>query len=89
MKAIAMLLSAALLAGAGPQEVEDYARREVESRELEEFRGGFHGAILILIGVVLGGLIASSIDECELCGRGTYEELPPWEGPRPAPPVHP
>ena len=89
MKSIAILMSAALLLGAGPQEVEDYARREVESRQLEEFRGGFHGAILILIGLVLGGLIASSFEECELCGRSSYEELPPWEGPRPAPPVQP
>ena len=82
MKAIACLLSAALLAGAGPQDVEEYGRREAESRELEDFRGGFTGAwIIVLFGVVMGGLIIEALSECDACRRTTTEELPPWEGP--------
>jgi hypothetical protein len=85
MKAVVMLLCAALLAGAGPQDVEDYARREAQSRDLEEFQGGHVAVLLVLIGGMIGGLVGSAFTPCELCGRSTYEELPPWEGPPPAP----
>ena len=76
-----VLLALALLAG--PQDVDDYARRE--SKALEEFQGGFEGGVLILIGIVIGGLILSATADCELCERGHVEELPPWEGPAPPP----
>ena len=74
-----VLLALALLAG--PQDVDDYARRE--AKELEEFRGGFEGGVLILIGIVIGGLILTAASDCELCERGHVEELPAWEGPPP------
>ena len=87
MKAIALLLSVALLAGAAPQDFDDYARREVASRELEDFQGGFTGVwIVALFSLVLGGIVWLAFDECEECGRATYEVLPPWEGP-PRPPT--
>ena len=76
-----VLLALALLAG--PQDVDTYARRE--ARELEEFRGGFAGGVLILIGIVIGGLLLTMTGDCELCEKGRVEVLPPWEGP--APPI--
>lgn len=84
MKTIACLLSMALLAGAAPQEVEDYARREAASRELEDFQGGFTGVwIVVLLGIVVGGLVYLAIGEGDESRRATREVLPPWEGPPP------
>ena len=84
MKAVASLLCVALLAGAGPQDVDDYARREAASRELEDFRGGFIGAwIVVLFGVVVGGMVYLGLAESDEAGRTTREVLPSWEGPPP------
>lgn len=39
------------------QEVRDYEQRQAESPEVQEFAGGFHGAVVVLLLVILIVLI--------------------------------
>lgn len=90
-RGIAFLVAAGLLLGAAPAAApelptaDDYARREAESAGLAEFRGGFHGAVLVVALLAAAAVVVFCILDCPACTGHRYEVLPPAEAPRPAP----
>ena len=88
MRPIAVLLAAALLAGAAPLPAQDapaaadYARREAESAGLADFQGGFHGVVIaVAVIAAIGCLVWLSVD-CAFCVHGHRHTLPSAEGRR-------
>jgi len=63
MKGVSLIVAASLLlsgvpVGAFAQDAQDYASREAQSRELEEFTGGFHE---VVVGVFVVALVAAAV----------------------------
>jgi len=63
-KALALLVAACVLAApipafandaATPTTIQDYAAREAQAKDLEQFTGGWHGVVLTIL--VVGGAI--------------------------------
>jgi hypothetical protein len=89
---IALLLAAALLAGAAPVSAQDgptavdYAQREAGSPDLAEFQGGFHGVVIAVVVLAAIGCLILTVD-WGFHGHGHhYHRLPHAEGrghPRP------
>jgi hypothetical protein len=84
-KALVLLLAVAVLAApssalatdaGSPTLIQDYAQREAQSADLEQFTGGWHGVVLTVLVVVLIVWLVLELMDSDDDGHVEHHEVP-------------